>query len=47
MSMKRNVNVLRENESRYPKFTDFGELLYCSYANLQMLSVALDKKNEI
>lgn len=42
--MKRNVNVWRENESRYPKFTDFGELLYYSYTNLQMLCVALDKK---
>ena len=29
--------------SKYPKFANFGELLYWSYANLQMLVFALQK----
>lgn len=36
------INIIQENEQRYSKFIDFGEILYWSYANLQMLSVALN-----
>ncbi len=34
-------NILKENEKRYPRFANFGELLFWSYANLQMLFVAI------
>lgn len=35
------MNIIQENEKRYPRFATFGELLYWSYANLQMLFVAI------
>lgn len=34
-------NIIQENEKRYSKFHNFGEMLYWSYANLQMLCAAL------
>ena len=34
------VNILHENETRYPRFNGFGEMLFWSYANLQMLVAA-------
>lgn len=34
-------NILQENVKRYPRFANFGELLFWSYANLQMLFVAI------
>jgi len=37
--MINNNNILQENEKRYPRFANFGELLFWSYANLQMLFV--------
>ena len=40
------MNVTQENEKRYPRFANFGELLFWSYANLQMLFVAL-KENRV
>lgn len=35
-------NVIQENEKRYPRFANFGEMLFWSYANLQMLCAALN-----
>ena len=35
-------NVIQENEKRYPRFANFGEYLFWSYANLQMLCAALN-----
>jgi len=35
------MNIIQENEKRYPRFATFGELLFWSYANLQMLFVAI------
>lgn len=34
------VNILHENEKRYLRFNGFGEMLFWSYANLQMLVAA-------
>lgn len=34
------VNILHENEKRYPRFNGFGEMLFWSYANLQILVAA-------
>ena len=31
------VNIIHENEKRYPRFDGFREMLFWSYANLQML----------
>lgn len=39
--MEYNLNILNENEKRYSRFANFGEILYFSYANVQMLSVAI------
>lgn len=33
-------NIQQKNKKRYPIFANFGELLFWSYANLQMLFVA-------
>ena len=33
-------NVIQENEKRYPRFANFGEYLFWSYANLQMLCIS-------
>jgi len=35
-------NINKENDKRYPKFANFGEYLFWSYANLQMLCAALN-----
>lgn len=34
-------NIQQKNKKRYPIFANFGELLFWSYANLQMLFVAI------
>lgn len=34
------VNIIQENEKRYPTFDGFGEMPFWSYANLQMLCSA-------
>ena len=34
-------NIMEMNEVRYPRFTNFGELLFYSYANVQMLCAAI------
>ncbi len=34
-------NILQENKKQYSRFANFGELLFWSYANLQMLFVAI------
>lgn len=39
--MAEDYNVLQENEKRYPRFNGFGEMLFWSYANLQMLCAAI------
>ena len=33
-------NIIEKNEERYPRFNGFGEMLFWSYANLQMLVAA-------
>ena len=33
-------NITKKNEERYPRFANFGEMLFWSYANLQMLIAA-------
>lgn len=33
-------SIILEKEKHFPKFTNFGEMLFWSYANLQMLVVA-------
>lgn len=33
-------NITKKNEERYPRFANFGEMLFWSYANLQMLVAA-------
>lgn len=38
--MTEDHNIIKENEKRYPRFANFGEMLFWSYANLQMLFVA-------
>ena len=38
--MPTDQNIIQENEKRYHRYATFGELLYWSYANLQMLFVA-------
>ena len=38
--MENDYNALHVNNDMYSKFRNFGELLYWSYANLQMLFVA-------
>lgn len=38
--MENDYNALHVNDDVYSKFRNFGELLYWSYANLQMLFVA-------
>lgn len=37
-------NILQENKKQYSRFANFGELLFWSYANLQMLFVAIKGK---
>jgi len=39
--MGKEQSIIKENEKRYPRFANFGELLFWSYANLQMLFVAI------
>ena len=39
--MASGINIKEENEKRYSRFADFGEMLFWSYANLQMLYVAV------
>ena len=38
--MAEKHNIIKENEKRYSRFLNFGEMLFWSYANLQMLFVA-------
>ena len=40
--MTTDQNINKENDKRYPKFANFGEYLFWSYANLQMLCAALN-----
>ena len=39
--MPTDQDIIQENEKRYPRFNGFGEMLYWSYANLQMLCAAI------
>ena len=39
--MTEDYNILQENEKRYPRFNGFGEMLFWSHANLQMLCAAI------
>ena len=39
--MPTSHSIIQENEKRYSRFNGFGEMLFWSYANLQMLSAAL------
>lgn len=40
IKMTEELNIIKENAKRYPRFQNFGEMLFWSYANLQMLFVA-------
>ena len=40
MTVGQNIN--KDSGKRYPKFANFGEYLFWSYANLQMLCAALN-----
>ena len=40
--MAEDINNKEKKEKRYPKFANFGEYLFWSYANLQMLCAALN-----
>ena len=42
MIITTDQNINKENDKRYPKFANFGEYLFWSYANLQMLCAALN-----
>lgn len=39
--MASGMNNTKEKEQRYPRFVNFGEMLFYSYANLQMLCAAI------
>ena len=39
-------SIIQENKKRNPKFANFGEYLFWSYANLQMLCAALNMGKE-
>ena len=39
--MATDINIVEENKKRYSRFANFGEMLFWSYANLQMLYVAI------
>lgn len=43
--MTEDYDIQNETEKRYSRFANFGELLFWSYANLQMLFVAI-KENK-
>ena len=40
-NMADDYNIVQENEKRYPRFANFGEMMFLSYANLQMLFVVI------
>lgn len=40
--MALEIDIIKENKKRYPRFENFGEMLYWSYANLQMLCAAIN-----
>ncbi|MBP3213759.1 MAG: HNH endonuclease [Bacteroidaceae bacterium] len=40
--MAADINIVEESEKRYSRFDNFGEMLFWSYANLQMLCAALN-----
>lgn len=40
--MPTDQSIIKKNEKLYPKFANFGEYLFWSYANLQMLCAALN-----
>lgn len=42
--MPTDQSIIQENEKRYHRYATFGELLYWSYANLQMLYVAIKEE---
>lgn len=37
-----DIQMKQKSEKRFPKFANFGEYLFWSYANLQMLCAALN-----
>ena len=44
--MTEEQNIIKENEKRYPRFANFGEMLFWSYANLQMMHAAIGMGKE-
>lgn len=40
--MAADINIVEESDKRYSRFDNFGEMLFWSYANLQMLCAALN-----
>ena len=40
------IQIKQKSEKRFPKFANFGEYLFWSYANLQMLCAALNMGKE-
>ncbi len=44
--MTEDHNIIKENEKRYPRFANFGEMLFWSYANLQMMHAAIGMGKE-
>ena len=40
--MATDIQKRQKSEKRFPKFANFGEYLFWSYANLQMLCAALN-----
>ena len=37
-----DIQIKQKSEKRFPKFANFGEYLFWSYANLQMLCATLN-----